>query len=314
MSGRLKGLLIVLALAALGVSVFLLMLFRVSPDTGTANISSSAWGTDRCTGTKGISYCDDDHDGLTNTEENYWGTDPENADTDSDGFTDGEEVLSGHDPLKKGPNDLLNSKENLTDKAGNLMLGGILAGDINPDNVNYQQALTQYTDAVLQQFKNNTAAAADSIKTGKSDRNSIIGYGLTMSPLIQQVFKDTTAGFTGIVDTVKDINLTNLSALPKTDPAVFASFTSAIDAEIAALEIRIGQIKAITVPPQMVDAHKNVLLLLRGMQSQYRSLRNIQHDPLQSILSLQVLGTLTSQSMLQVTRDYAGRLGQALQQ
>ncbi len=314
MSGRLKGLLIVLALAALGIFVFFVMQFNVSENSGTADISSTAWDANRCNGTKGISYCDDDHDGLTNAEENYWGTDPENPDTDGDGFTDGEEVLSGHNPLKKGPDDLLNSKENLTDKAGNLMLGGILAGDISPDNVNYQQALKTYTDAVVQQFKNNTAAAADSIKTGKSDRNSLIAYGLTMSPLMQQVFKDTAVAFTGIVDTVKNINLTNLSALPKTDPSVFATFTAAIDAEIAALEVRISQVKAVAVPPQMTDAHKNVLLLLRGMQSQYRSLRNIQHDPLQGLLSLQVLGTLTSQSMLQVTRDYAGRLGQAIQQ
>lgn len=35
---------------------------------------------------------DDDGDGLTNTQEAWWCTDPLNADTDSDGISDGEEI------------------------------------------------------------------------------------------------------------------------------------------------------------------------------------------------------------------------------
>lgn len=310
MSGKLKGLLVVLALAAFGVAAYLGMLFRGSGTLAAghgvlaANSSSALTGTASCK--------DSDHDGLCDSEENYWGTDPLNPDTDGDGFTDGEEVLSGHDPLKKGPNDLLNSKTNLTQQAGSLVLGGIINGDISPDNANYQDIIQQLADNVIQQFKDNTAIAQDSIKTGTSDRNAVVTYGFKMSRLMQSVFNDTTNGFGAVVDTVKDVPLGNLSSLAKNDPATYAKFIAAINAETSALENRINQVKGLAVPPVMTDAHRNVLILLRGAQAQYRSLASIQKDPLQGVISFQVLGTLVNQSTLELVHDFTGRLGEAI--
>lgn len=43
---------------------------------------------------------DTDQDGLTDDDEELWGTDPKNPDTDGDGYPDGEEVDTGFDPLK----------------------------------------------------------------------------------------------------------------------------------------------------------------------------------------------------------------------
>lgn len=310
MSGKLKGLLVVLALGALGVSVYLGLLFRGSGSLSAGHGVLSANSSRALTG----GACkDSDHDGLCDSEENYWGTDPLNADTDGDGFTDGEEVLSGHDPLKKGPNDLVNSKTNLTQQAGTLMLGGILNGDINPGNANYQDMLQTLADDVMQQFKDNTAVAQDSIKTGSSDRNSVLTYGFKMSRLMQSVFNDTTNGFATVVNTVRDVPLGDLSTLSKADPARYAKFTAAIDAENAALEDRINQVKALAVPPVMTDAHRNVLMLLRGAQTEYRAIRALQNDPLQGIIAFQVLGTLTAESTVQIIQDFTGRLGHAIQ-
>jgi hypothetical protein len=42
---------------------------------------------------------DSDKDGLLDTEELDWGTDPALADTDGDNYTDGDEVLGGTSPL-----------------------------------------------------------------------------------------------------------------------------------------------------------------------------------------------------------------------
>lgn len=45
---------------------------------------------------------DPDGDSLTNAEEQFYGTNPNQADTDSDGYNDGEEVRAGYDPLGPG--------------------------------------------------------------------------------------------------------------------------------------------------------------------------------------------------------------------
>jgi gliding motility-associated-like protein len=52
--------------------------------------------------------CDQDGDGLTNSQENTAGTSPTNPDTDGDGLNDGAEVTNGSDPLNPcDPDDTL---------------------------------------------------------------------------------------------------------------------------------------------------------------------------------------------------------------
>ncbi|MFH0805156.1 MAG: hypothetical protein V1916_03095 [Patescibacteria group bacterium] len=48
------------------------------------------------------STLDTDNDGLTDEQEEIWGTDPKNPDTDGDGFKDGDEIKNGFNPLKAG--------------------------------------------------------------------------------------------------------------------------------------------------------------------------------------------------------------------
>jgi len=57
-------------------------------------------------------FLDSDQDGLTNSEEKSYGTDPYKADTDGDGYSDGIEVRSGYNPLKPAPGDkIVNASE-----------------------------------------------------------------------------------------------------------------------------------------------------------------------------------------------------------
>lgn len=54
---------------------------------------------------------DSDNDGLTDWEENLWGTNPDVMDTDKDGTSDGEEISLLRDPRVPGPNDDLRTPE-----------------------------------------------------------------------------------------------------------------------------------------------------------------------------------------------------------
>ncbi len=45
---------------------------------------------------------DSDGDGISDADEGFYGTDPNNPDSDGDGYTDGEEIESGNNPLGTG--------------------------------------------------------------------------------------------------------------------------------------------------------------------------------------------------------------------
>ncbi|HAU66684.1 TPA: calcium-binding protein [Candidatus Uhrbacteria bacterium] len=45
---------------------------------------------------------DVDQDGLTDSEEQTYGSDPQNPDSDGDGYLDGAEVSSGYNPVGSG--------------------------------------------------------------------------------------------------------------------------------------------------------------------------------------------------------------------
>lgn len=65
---------------------------------------------------------DSDQDGLSDSEEASYGTNPNNADSDGDGYSDGVEITSGYDPLKPAPGDrttfsLAKQASNLADTA-----------------------------------------------------------------------------------------------------------------------------------------------------------------------------------------------------
>jgi len=56
-------------------------------------------------------FLDSDQDGLSDTEEKTYGTDPLKADTDGDSYSDGVEVKGGYDPLKPAPGDKIVPEE-----------------------------------------------------------------------------------------------------------------------------------------------------------------------------------------------------------
>jgi gliding motility-associated-like protein len=78
--------------------------------------------------------CDQDNDGLTNTQETAAGTSPTNPDTDGDGLSDGAEVSGGSDPLNPcDPDDTLPGCQIDTDGDGLTDAQEVVVGT-NPTN------------------------------------------------------------------------------------------------------------------------------------------------------------------------------------
>jgi hypothetical protein len=301
MSGKLKGLFAVLGLSALAALVFVVSLAGGDSSPRQRQVAAIA-----------APVTDTDADGLADSEENYWKTDFRNPDSDGDGFKDGEEVLSGHNPAKAGPDDALNRYKNVTEQAGALLAGALAAGDLNPNDPDYQAAIEHLAKRAIEQFQENAEFVPDSFKQGKSDHDSVLNYGFTTARLIRTLFSQTSDAFVGVVGVVGDVEIYNLSKLKETDAARYEQFVTAIDAEIASLEIRIAEVKEVPVPPSMADAHRNILLLLRGTQQQYRLLRQLNQDPMQGVLALQTINELVTTSALDITHDFSGRLNEAL--
>lgn len=80
----------------------------VDSDGDGVNDESDPANDDPCIPNVNAGPCDQDGDGLTNTEEGAEGTNPTNPDTDGDGINDGDEVTGGSDPNDPcDPNDML---------------------------------------------------------------------------------------------------------------------------------------------------------------------------------------------------------------
>ena len=86
-------------------------------------------------------YLDSDSDGVTDTDEEALGTDPNNPDTDGDGIADGEEIYLGTDPLDPDTDD-----DGLSDGVEKLLVTDPLDEDTDDDGVSDGEELALGTD------------------------------------------------------------------------------------------------------------------------------------------------------------------------
>ena len=109
--------------------------------------------TDPCIPNASAGPCDQDGDGLTNTEEVGPGTNPTDADSDDDGLNDGAEVTGGSDPLDPcDPDDssvdcqVDTDNDGLTDAQENVMCTSPTIADTDADGISDGVETTNGTD------------------------------------------------------------------------------------------------------------------------------------------------------------------------
>jgi hypothetical protein len=89
--------------------------------SGTPEPTANDTGSTLTVNSKGIcpdqwaGQADADQDGLPDSVETIYKTDPANPDTDGDGYKDGDEIKNGYDPLKQGSAKLNSDNDGLTD-------------------------------------------------------------------------------------------------------------------------------------------------------------------------------------------------------
>jgi hypothetical protein len=227
---------------------------------------------------------DSDHDGLSNTQEMIWNTDPFNPDTDGDGFKDGEEVASGHDPLKPGPNDiLLKSSSNITDQVSTLMVSGLYAGALDESNpVKYNQALSDISDSAI----------IDSIKALNSNNIS------TSKTIVSSDSKESQEKYTNTLGLIIQEELWGpLINEPRVSTEKFIAFNSDNKQKVADSQIYfntkatyykniLNEVAVIPTPPSWANVHQQIIGDLRQLITSHQSLAQTDIDPIKGSAAL----------------------------
>lgn len=140
-------------------------------------------------------FQDADQDGLTNEEEQLYGTDPQKADTDGDGYSDGAEVRSGYDPLKPSPGDKIVPTTKETTQASQTTTSLTASslgepsgrGGSNEDNLTEQ--VSQQIADILKDSSGDTTDTSATIQTMQENIQSLLdgkNIGSTSLPEIDE--------------------------------------------------------------------------------------------------------------------------------
>ena len=240
-----------------------------------------------------VGCVDSDHDGLCDSDETFYETDPFNPDTDSDGVPDGREAAAGCNPRLPAPNNNCPSgpkpKTNLTQETASLIAGGVLSGDLKPsNNSDFENNINALSVRTLLDVAGPGAkeSVSDSDLTiiNDSDQN-IANYLNTLSIGIgYQLLESATTSNNSIT-----ANFTKLISNTKT-------YKNTILAYAHTFNTSYNRLKQIPVPKSWKLVHKEILAVTKKYATIYSSLANVDSDPLRALSALTSLKSNTAEA------------------
>ena len=283
MSLKLKLTLGVLLLIAGFLVVRLGLFFKHSVQTATTtNIENKIAGVSETN----WSAVDTDNDGIPDTNEAYYRTDPSNPDTDGDGFLDGEEIISGFNPARKEDASERNKKTgNATTSLAQRMVVGLYTGDLIPKRVGedaYEKNLDLLALGTIDEAEGllNPLPASDTalviVAKSKESQNNYLAQtaslleGPFLSSFTQQPYVLNQAANFMVNDKYAEAE--------EIFRNYFLTYSNAY-----------SQLLALPVPENWINFHRHLLLIFRKISLNYLSLANMNSDPLLAMTALQDL-------------------------
>lgn len=276
MSTKLKlvlGFLVVIAM----LSVYLVVSSLTGAITNSqANIGTATGQTSNTpkNGIVSVVSNDSDHDGLSDLDEQDYDTDPYKADTDGDGYLDGEEVLAGTDPTIADPKldtQQLKDSKNLTTAYLNNFIGGYMAGN-----------LTAETDP--ETYLNNLDLLSSSVLAGLMSKNS--NASTTVLLTLDSSPEETKEYLTRVRDL--------LNFVPPQDKYLSNETTSNGTFLVIAMRFEkiLSKFNGLIVPQQFGEWHHDMSLTLAKSAFFYRSMANIDKDPILAMAELELFPSI----------------------
>ncbi len=269
-------------------------------------------------------FQDFDGDGLSDSEEISFGTDPHNPDTDGDGFRDGVEIRSGYDPLIKAPGDkivkekkIVSNVEDLQFTKGNLTQEVAVEvmsklSDMKEEGVG-GLGVDDFSDITSDIYKKNASeliykeATKDDLivkdqdygKLSKKERklkekNDIAEYVSALAYIITTHMPSNGIAGGNVEEAMVNI-LSSSSVLYTGSPSSLINdeVMGQIEDVINGIASAKDQIKEIAVPKEMIDIHLRALTLVNKAEAIYeRKNYRKKDDPLAIITDLTMVEKL----------------------
>ncbi|NTW13635.1 MAG: hypothetical protein HGA31_01230 [Candidatus Moranbacteria bacterium] len=268
---------------------------------------------------------DSDQDGLTNAEEQLYGTDATNPDTDGDGYTDGVEVRSGYNPMKKAPGDKITTDsaqtatedgrqvgENLTQQMSSKIAGIVQNAEVKDDgtaSVSLDE-LNSLSEEIAAGGQDNIVLPDVDVSTIKTKKESYTK--LSDKDRKEKVKEDITEYMTVIayifannspqtVKTTNDLQSVSDTVVKNATSALTVGNLSQIDALAENGNKILEQVKDVEVPETMLDTHVKALkLAMYASELHDKAPATTDEDPIQSIKTLSY-----TQGLLNVASSFA---------
>lgn len=233
---------------------------------------------------------DSDNDGLKDWEEILWKTDINNSDSDNDGYSDNEEIKGGFDPLDS----LSNSK---TGKKGIGMEQTTFLSLSVSANLTQEIAKSMGLNIIESKEKGVQPDISDPLKFINQQNNQdlarfVAGFYIKIPENELKVSSDNSPA------AIQKYNDEIHNAIPqnpymnKAEDEIFAEAMQfkdfkVIDEYIQYYDKVIANMKNIAVPSDFLEIHKQLVANLMATQRVYKTIKEIDADPLRVIIALE---------------------------